>query len=83
MSRAPPPRGGIAGLAILLCFTAAAAGVAFDFMSRGPGGFWVGAQPGAAAAIGFGAALFAVIAARLAQFLFGARGKEGSDGNPS
>lgn len=83
MSKAPPPRGGITGLAILFCFTAAAAGLALDFATRAPGGFWVGAQPGAAAAIGFGAALFVVIAARLAQFLFVSRSREGRDGNPS
>lgn len=83
MSKTPPPRGGIAGLAILFCFTAAAAGVALDFATRAPGGFWVAAQPGAMAAIGLGSALFVVVAARLAQFLFVNRSKEGGDGNPS
>lgn len=81
MSENLNPRGGIAGLAILLCFTAAAAGLAFDFATRGPGGFWIGAQPGAAAVIGLGAAVLVVIAARVAQFLFGTKG--GGDGNPA
>mgnify|MGYP000505612635 CR=1 FL=1 len=79
MSKAPPPRGGIAGLVILFCFTLAALGLAFDFTTRGPGGFWVGAQPGAGAAIGLGAAVVCVIAARLAQMLFGRGGEEGDD----
>lgn len=78
MSKAPPPKGGVAGLALLLCFTLAAAGVAFDFATRGPGGFWIGAQPGGAAVIGVGAALIIVIAARLAQVLFGKRGGDAS-----
>lgn len=83
MSKTPPPRGGSAGLVTLFCFTAAAAGIAFDFATRGPGGFWIGARPGAMAVIGVAAALLAVLAARLAQFLFAPRGKEGRDGDPS
>lgn len=74
MSKAPPPKGGVAGVVLLFCFTAAAVGLGFDLMVRSPGGFWVGAQPGAAAVIGAGAAALCVIAGRLAQILFGKRG---------
>ncbi|MBC7767733.1 MAG: hypothetical protein H7124_03020 [Phycisphaerales bacterium] len=74
MSEAPPPRGGIVGLALLLCVTAAGLGLAFDFAMRGPGGFWIGARPGSAAVIGAGAAIVCVIAARIAQVVFGKGG---------
>lgn len=79
MSKAPPPRGGVAGLALLFCVTAAAAGVAFDFSARGPGGFWIGDAPGAAAAIGAGAAVLCAIAARLALLVFAPGKKGGGD----
>lgn len=76
MSKAPPPRGGVAGLALLFCVTAGAAGAAFDFGARGPGGFWIGDVPGAAAVIGAVGAVLCVIMARLALLVF-ARGKKG------
>jgi len=73
MSKAAPPRGGVAGLALLFCFTAAALGLAFEFGLGAPGGFWIGAQPGAAAIIGAGAAIACALAARLAHLVFGKR----------
>lgn len=79
MSKAPPPKGGVAGLALLFCVTAAGAGAAFDFTMRGPGGFWLGDVPGAAAVIGAGAALVCVIAMRAALFLFARKDDGGGD----
>lgn len=71
MSRTPraPSQGGLLGVATLFCGVAAIAGLAFDFALRGPGGFWIGAQPGGAAAIGASAAIFAVLAARVARLI--------------
>jgi len=80
MSKAPPPRGGIAGVALLLCLTTAAIGAAIEF--TGPaGGFWIGDLPGAPAAIGAGAAVLVVIVARLALLAFGGRGGGDADGH--
>ncbi|HYD89163.1 MAG TPA: hypothetical protein VEA80_16920 [Vitreimonas sp.] len=73
MSKAPPPRGGVAGLALLFCLTALGVGLAFDFSARAPGGFWIGAQPGASAIIGAGAAIACALVARLAHLVFGKR----------
>ena len=71
MTKTPraPSQGGLLGAATLLCAVAAIAGLAFDFSLRGFGGFWVGAQPGGAAAIGASAAIFVVLAARGARWL--------------
>lgn len=75
MSKTPqtPSQSGLLGVAILFCAVAAGAGVAFDFALRGRDGFWLGAQPGGAAALGACAALFAVLAARGARWLLARR----------
>jgi len=81
MSREPQPRGGIAGLVVLFCLTAGAAGLAFDFTGD-TSGFWLGARPGGGAAIGAAAAIFCVAAAQLARLLLGrdtAKGGGGAD----
>lgn len=70
MSTAPKPRGGIAGFMLLCCLTAAAVGIALD-VQGGMSGFWVGAKPGGAAAIGAAAAVFCVVGGRLARMLLG------------
>lgn len=70
MSTAPKPRGGVAGFMLLCCLTAAAVGIALD-VQGGMSGFWVGAKPGGAAAIGAAAAVFCVVGGRLARMLLG------------
>lgn len=86
MSKRPqaPSQSGLVGVAILFCFVAAAAGLGFDFVARARGNFWMGAEPGGAAAIGAGAAVFAVLAARAALLILRRRpppapGEEGDD----
>jgi hypothetical protein len=82
MSRDVPPRGGIAGLVLLFCFTGAIAGFAMDFAGDASG-FWIGARPGGAAAIGAAAAAFCVLAGQLARLALG-RGniRRRSDADP-
>lgn len=71
-----PASGGVAGVLFVCCAAAAAAGVVFDVFSNEDAAFWLGAQAGGAAAIGAGAAAFAVIAAYAARYLLmGGRGK--------
>jgi hypothetical protein len=65
----PPSQSGLVGVAILFCFVAAAVGLGFDFAVRARGNFWIGAEPGGAAAIGAGAAVFSVLAARAALLI--------------
>ncbi len=68
MSKAQKSRsGGGAGPLFLFCAAAAVAGTAFDFASGSVAGFWIGAQPGGAAALGAGAAAFAVLAGYAAR----------------
>jgi hypothetical protein len=84
MSRDPPPRGGIAGLVLLFCFTAVVAGLGFDFAGDRYG-FWLGARPGGAAALGAAAAAFCVVAAQVARLLLGrgeAKGSGDADPHP-
>jgi hypothetical protein len=79
MSRAPPPRGGIAGLVLIFCLAAAVAGLGFDFGADDARSFWIGARPGAAAAIGCGGAVFCVLAGQIARFALGRKDAKGSD----
>ena len=83
MSKQPPPRGGVAGLVLLFCFTAAVAGIGFDFAARDPSNFWIGARPNGAAAIGAAAAVFFVVAGHIARLVLGRGDTEGSgDADP-
>lgn len=71
-----PPRS-VAGSAVfLICLVIAAAGLALDFGLGPRPQFWIVAQPGMAAAAGVGAAVFAALAARVAQLAL-ARGRAG------
>lgn len=71
MTKPPKSRksggGGGAGPLLLFCAAAAVAGTAFDFASESAAGFWIGAQPGGGAALGAGAAAFAVLAGYAAR----------------
>lgn len=72
MTRTPlPARGGSAGLWFLFCFAVLVAGVAFDVLLRERPHFWIGDIPGAAAAIGVGAAIIVALGARALRALFG------------
>ncbi len=82
MSRKPLPhsRGGVAGVALLFCVSAGAAGLAFEFMRNAPGAFWLLAEPGGRAALGAGAVTAIVLIAHAARWLLARReGKGGAD----
>lgn len=83
MSKPPTPRGGAARAVIVLCLIAATAGLSLDFALGENSGFWIGARPGGAAAIGAAAAVFGVVAGRIGQMLLG-RGdaRRSSDADP-
>ncbi len=66
------------GALFLFCAAAAAAGTAFDFNLESAG-FWIGAQPGGAAALGAGAAVFAVAAGHVARALLGRPARQSQD----
>jgi hypothetical protein len=68
-----PQRGGIAGLLLVFCLAALIGGLAVDYLASARGGFWIDAQFGAAAAVGAGAAAFALVSARVTRLLFGRR----------
>ena len=67
MRTQPPPRGGSGGPVFLICLAVAATGFVLDFAFGARPHFWIAAQPGGAAAIGAVAAVFAALAARVAQ----------------
>lgn len=73
----PRPRGGAAGPWLVICLAALATGAAFDFGADHPAAFWIGMSPGAAAALGAGAACFAVIAGHAARTLLRRREYDG------
>lgn len=81
MSKRPqtPSQGGLFGVAILFCVAAALAGAGLEFLARGGEGFWIGARPGGAAALGAAAAVFAVICARLARWLLARKAQAPSE----
>jgi|CXWL01.1.fsa_nt_gi TRAP-type uncharacterized transport system substrate-binding protein len=60
MTRAPTP-GGVAGVWLVICTAALAAGLAFDFMTAHPAPFWIAA--------GAGAAVYAIVAGHVARLL--------------
>lgn len=67
-ARNPKRGGGAAAMLALFCLAAGGAGLAFDLTSDTARGFWLGAQPGAAALIGLVAAVFVVLCGHLARF---------------
>ena len=71
--------GGAAGPLFLVCAAAAAAGTAFDFNLAAASSFWLGAQPGGAAALGALAAAFAVLAGYGARALLERASKDKRD----
>ncbi|MEQ1618811.1 MAG: hypothetical protein ABL883_10770 [Terricaulis sp.] len=72
------PRAGVGGPWFVVCAALLVGGLGLEFTTDAAPAFWIGAKPGAAAAIGAGAAVFAVIAANLARLTLARRG-EGSD----
>jgi hypothetical protein len=73
----PPPRGGVAGMWFLICAAVFALGMFLEFRAEDEPAFWVGAEPGAEAAIGAGAGVLAVIAGALARMVLARRRGEG------
>jgi hypothetical protein len=71
ITRAPPPKSGITGVLLVFCVAAVLTGLGFDFGAGAHTKFWIGDQPGAATAIGVAAAVFAVVAARVARIVLG------------
>jgi hypothetical protein len=58
---------------MLFCFSAGAAGLAFDVLRDAPGAFWILAEPGGRALLGAGAVAAIVLIAHAARWLL-ARG---------
>ncbi|MEZ6024249.1 MAG: hypothetical protein R3C16_12750 [Hyphomonadaceae bacterium] len=77
MTRTPPPTRakGVSGLVFLFCATAGGLGLAFDLTRNDLSSWWLGAEPGAAAVIGLGAATLAVLAGHALRFLLRRRGR--------
>jgi len=71
--RAPPPRSAIAGVLLVFCLAALAAGLSFDIGLGARARFWIGDQPAAATAVGVAAVLLAIGAALLGRFVLGRR----------
>ena len=66
---------GIAGIAFALCAALTVLGLAIEVL-RGPApAFWIGAEPGARAVIGAGAAVVVIAAAALLRMMLGVRAK--------
>lgn len=65
MSAPKPSRGGAAGMLFLFAAVIGGAGLTFDLLLNHQRGFWIGAEPGARALIGVGAAVIVVAAAHL------------------
>lgn len=76
-------RSGAAGPWFVLCLALLAGGIGLEFAADVAPAFWVGAKLGAAAAIGAGAAAFAVISANLARFILAGRGERSDDADRS
>jgi hypothetical protein len=53
-------------------------GLALDLMTRARGAFWIGAEPGARAVIGVGAAAFMLLCAHAARFILAKREPKGA-----
>ncbi|ANP44910.1 hypothetical protein [Candidatus Viadribacter manganicus] len=76
MSKAPPPpRSGVTGLLWVFCATALLIGLGFDLGAGARVKFWIGDQPGSAAAVGATAVLFVLLATQAARFALGRRRK--------
>ena len=68
---------GIAWIAFLICGAIAGLGLAIEFM-RGPApAFWIGAESGARAILGAGAAIVVIAAAALLRLTLGSRTETG------
>lgn len=68
-AQTPKRGGGAAALLALFCVAVGGAGLAFDLTNDTTRGFWIGAQPGAAAIIGLAAAVFVVVSGHIARLL--------------
>ena len=75
-----PRNAGMGGVLFLCCAAATVAGVAGDFLNAQDTAFWLGAETGGAAAIGAGAAAFAVIAGIAARLLLARRAEDAKGG---
>jgi len=71
----------VAVIVLVFCALAAIAGLALD-LSGEPSGFWIGARPGGAAAIGAAAALFCYLANQLSRLLLRRDAKGNRDAGP-
>lgn len=78
MTQPNPRRGGVAGVALMVCAAAALAGLGFDFAQASSAPFWLGARAGGAALIGAAAAVFCLLAGIIGGVLIG-RGDSDAD----
>ena len=67
----PPKTTGIAGMVLLLCGTAAGAGLGFDILNGGETRLGLVAQPGARAVLGVGVAVAVILVAHALRFVLG------------
>jgi hypothetical protein len=75
------PRGGAAAMLTLFALAAGGAGLGFDLALNPDRGFWIGAEPGARAAIGAAAAMFVIVSGHVGRLLLARRERrrEGRD----
>ncbi len=88
MIKPPPPKTtGIAGMVLLLCGTAAGAGLGFDVLNGNEARLGLVAQPGARAVLGVGVAVAVILVAHALRFVLGRKitpqdtTQGGGDGN--
>ncbi len=81
MTQKSKPHAGAAWPLFMFCAAIGAAATAFDFNLDDGAGFWIGEQPGGAAALGAAAAALAVLAGHIVRLALGRQGadKEGRD----
>lgn len=72
-NRSSSSRAGVGGVLLVCCLALAVAGVGADAFIDRESAFWLGAEAGGAAAIGAGAAAFAILASFAARFILAPR----------
>lgn len=76
----PKPSRGLAGALFVLFALACGAGLTLDIAFNGAANaFWVGAEPGARALLGVGAAAFVVASAQIARLILAPRAGKDRD----
>lgn len=78
MIKPPPPKSrGVAGVWLLFCVSALAAGLGFDLFGEMGPRFSIAAQPGARALLGLGVAVVLVLVAHALRWALGRKDEKG------